>query len=247
MISFFLQIEAESNFDVCQLIMKDEGGVMEKVNHILYFDFSTTRKTRYILMLLFFTLGLYYAYFIGNLSIIPISILIWTSMTTGLPFQLRERYSLDYLMVTLPMNRKCIIKSRYLYALINGALGIALSEIIICILSGVFEIGFVMKEVYFALCIGVLLFNLIISIHLPLYFKLSKAPMIAVSPIIVYFLYTLGTQLYYLGILNLAINPIIDALWRFSGVTIVGTILLSAIMLSISYRITCKLYINKDL
>lgn len=220
---------------------------MEKVNHMIHFDFINTRKTVIWLLGFYFVFGLYYGFCIGNLSVIPVTIMLWVSTIVGLPFVFRDKYNLDYLIGTFPVNRKCNIIARFLYALIIGAFGISLSEIMLCILSGFFRIGFDRKVIYFSLCVSVLLFILIISIHLPLCFISSKSQVIVISPLFIYILYTLVFMLYYSNSVDVDMTSIINIFWKNIGFSVIGLLLIAVLLLAASYHITYKLYENKDL
>jgi|GEM_PF-6311300 ABC-2 type transport system permease protein len=220
---------------------------MEKLRHILHFDLITTRKSVAILLSVYFVFGIYYAYFLEDLKAVPISIMIWVTSLTGLPFQLNEKYGVNYLLATFPIRRKNIIQGRYLYSLLFGAIGISLSEIMICILASFFHIGFDHRQIYLSLCFGVLIFSLIISVYLPMYFWFTHVHMLMVSSVFVYFFYILLEQLYYLGILNVSIDTAIVGLCHYFMLAIAIIFLISAILVICSYCISCKLFLNKDI
>jgi ABC-2 type transport system permease protein len=157
---------------------------MDKINHILQFDIRSARKSILILLTFYFVFGLYYGFSIGDLSVIPITVMIWATMLIGLPFQLNEKYGLNHLMGTFPVKRKSIIAGRYLYSLLFGAIGLSMSEILICILAGFFQIELSRKQIYLSLCVAIFLYVVIASIYLPLYFLLTHIGLLYISPVL---------------------------------------------------------------
>lgn len=220
---------------------------MEKVFKILRFDLSTSWKTIAPLMAFYFVLGLYYGYTIGDLTVIPVSIMIWVSMAAGIPYVFREKYLMDHLLGTLPVNRKNIIRSGYLLSTMIGVTGISLSEIMICISSALFGVGFDIKKIYASLLISTVLYFLIIGIHIPVYLRWKLGQLVVVSPIILYFAYIIASQLYYYGVLHIELKAFISALWEYFAVSMSGALLLAALLLWISYRLSCRLYLKKDI
>lgn len=220
---------------------------MEKVLRILHFDLRTCGKSILALTSLFLVFGIYVAFSIRYLQVIPISIMIWVSMEAGFPFVLSSKSGLDNLLATFPLNRRTIIKGRYLFSILLGGIGIALSEIMICILNAFFQIRFDIKETFFTLCLSLILYVVIIALHLPLYFRYSYKQAIMVSPLFLYIIYTISLQIYYIVDVYERIRPFIDFVWTNGTIFLIGVLLLSAIILYSSYLITCTLFINKDL
>lgn len=126
---------------------------MNKELKILRFDLSVCGKTLFVLSSFFFLFGIYIALSIRYLQVIPVSIMIWLSMLVGLPF-VNSKSNLDILLATFPQTRRTVIKGRYLFALLLGVVGIALSELMICLMSIAFQIPFDMKETFFTLCMS---------------------------------------------------------------------------------------------
>jgi hypothetical protein len=220
---------------------------MEKVFRVFRFDIVTCRRSMATLFASFFLFGLYYGLAISNLLAIPVSVMIWVAMIAGLPYVLRDKYGLDKLLATFPLNRKTIIRGRFLLSLVIGIMGIAMSEIMVCLSAGIFRIGFDIREMYFVLCLSFLLYCLVITVHMPLYFRFPNTQVIQMSPMLVYFSYIIATHLYYAGLFHVDLEPAVSIAWRFSALTLFATLLLAALILYASYAISCKVYINKDL
>lgn len=220
---------------------------MEKILRVFRFDVEACQRSAAILFCTFFLFGLYYGLTIGNLLVIPVSVMIWVTMIAGLPYSLRDKYGLDKLMATLPVNRKTIVRSRFLFSIVLGVLGIAMSEIMVCLAAGIFHVGFDIREMFFALELSLLLFCLILAVHMPLYFYSGSTQAIQVSPIFVYFIFIIGSQLYYTGIFDIDMGPAVSLAWRLFPLTLSGTLVLGVILLYLSYVITFRVYLNKDL
>lgn len=220
---------------------------MEKVNRVLYFDLKSSRKSVILLFTVYFVFGLYYGFMIGDLNVIPVSIMIWVSMICGQPFQLNEKYGVNNLFATLPMKRSDIVRGRYLYTLLFGCLGISLSEILICILAVFFRIGFDFRQICLSLCIGVLFYSLITSVQLPLYFRYSHVRMLVVTPILIYFLYVLAEQFYYIGTFNTSIKSVASGLENYFALAVPCILFAALLALTISYRISKKQFLDKEL
>lgn len=220
---------------------------MDKISHILQFDIRSTKKSIIILMTVYVIFGFYYGITIRDLGVIPFTIMIWMTMLTGLPFQLNGKYGFNYLMVTFPVKRKNMIAGRYLYSLLFGAIGLSLTEIIICILAGFFQIGMNRRLIYLTLCLAILLYFVIISIYLPLYFWLTYNTLLYMSPVFIFFLYVLLQQLYYFGLLEVNVDNVVTTLWGAFPIVVAITVLMPVLLIMGSYYLSCKFYINKDL
>lgn len=216
---------------------------MNKVIRMLSFDFITNKTSNLILLGFYFVFALYYAYSIGDLNVVPVSLMLWMAMTTGLPFLLRDKYGLDYLLASFPMKRITVVRGRYLYSLVMGALGISLSEIIVCLLNGFLHIGFDMKRIIFHLCISFLLYSILVAISLPLFFRFAHFQLVMVMPLFVYFLYI---RLYFSEQYS-KLDSMMEMLSRFPILEVIGTLLSAGVVLTISYILSCKIYVNRDL
>jgi hypothetical protein len=220
---------------------------VDKTLRILHFDIVNTWKTITFLFAFFFLFGMYYGLIINNLLVIPFSILIWVAMMAGFPYALRDKYGLDKLMAAFPINRRMIVRSRFLLCILIGFLGTAMAEIMVCTAAGIFHVGFVMREMYFALILSFLLYTLILAVHMPLYFYFTNTQMIQVSPVFVYFIYVIVIQLYYTGVFNIDLGPVISLAWRYGIGSLLITLVLAAALHYLSYVITFRIYRNKDL
>lgn len=214
---------------------------------MLHFDMSVCWKSLTGIICWFFLFGIYYGFTIQNLMVIPVTIMIWQSMAVGLPFNIGNKYGLDKLLSSFPINRKNVIKGRYLFALIIGAFGIIQSEVMICILGGLFHVVFDIKDIYFSLCCSFVLFCLIVAIHMPMYFRLAHAQVIQISPIFLYLIFIISIQIYYMTGSNFNIKPVTDKIWDYGILTLGGSIMISGVILALSYLLTCKVFTNKDL
>lgn len=220
---------------------------MDKILKVLKYDFYTCRKLITGLIVYFFLFGTFYGYMLHDVTVVPISIMIWFTMMAGLPFMLRDKYGLDNLQATFPINRKITIRSRYLFVFIIGVIGISLSELMVCILSGVFSVDFDIRVIYFHLCIVFLLYFLVMAVHMPLYFKFTHTLAVQLSPLFLFVIYVICIQLYYSVALTINAAPLIGLFWENSVAVLVCVLFLAAMMQYLSYRIACRIYFKKDL
>lgn len=221
---------------------------MDKMIRIIKFDLAINKKIIIFLMIWFFVFGQYFAISVGDLTQLPISIMLWATVIAGLPFIIRDRFGIENLLITFPINRRNIIRGRYVYAVINGFLCLAMSEIMICTASGFFNIGFDMKMVSASLCVGFLTYSLIISIQLPMYFRYSFAQVIDLASIFLYIIFIICYQLsYYRGNLYGNIEDVVSILWKIPLLMVTATLVLAAVMLYGSYLLSYKVYNKKNL
>jgi len=217
---------------------------MDKIINVIKFDASIYKRTYTFLMVWVFTFGSYFAFCTKDLSLIPISIMMWAPFTTGLPFVLSERSGVKNLLTTVPINRINIIRGRYIFSLINGLLCLAMSEIMACIWAGLFKMRFDIGVICFYLCCGFLIYYLIISIQLPMYFRFHFKTAILLSPLFLFIAFTISYQSFYSYITNYSYVSII----RLHPIlTVAITLVSSVILMFSSYLIACKVYIKKDL
>ncbi len=220
---------------------------MEKVLRIMRFDLSTCWKSIIALFVFYFIFGLYYGFAVGDLRVIPISVVIWISMVAGSPFVVREKFFLNHLLGTLPVNRKNIIRSGYLLSILIGVFGITMSEIMVIISTAFFHIGFDRKDMYLTLCIAVILYSLILAVQLPLYFHLKHSTIVLMLPTFLFLSYAILCQLYYFGVFHICLVEMIAVFWRYFYLSVTVTVLLAATLFYLSYIVTCRLYRDKDL
>jgi hypothetical protein len=220
---------------------------MEKIIHVILFDLATTKKSMLVIICSFIVFGLYFAFSIGDVTVIPISMMLWVTMIAGLPFNIREKQGMDNLLITLPVNRRNIVRGRLLYTISCGVIGISISEIMICLLAGFAKIDFTMQEIILAFSCGILLFCFVISIQQPLYYRFTHSQAIQLSALFLYFIYVVGYQLYYInGDFYWNMNAVIKKLMSFPFTEFIFLII-SVFMVMVSYQITFRIYDVKDL
>ena len=168
-----------------------------------------------------------------------------------LPFSIGEPRQMDTLYITLNIDRRTVVRGRYVYSLIMLACGIALSSAIvgIGILSeNIFDID--IHAVYSLLMIPALGLMLVIThiIELPIVFKftLVKSGIFTSIP---YILLMIGAMLFTGRLMN---EEFLERFSRFTENTplvlgaAAGIVLVICVLFYISYRLSVAFYSRRD-
>jgi len=104
------------------------------------------------------------------------------------PFAMEERNSIDMLYATLPITKRNIVKGRYIFTLTLNLVMMLLAFIVSILILNLFNIDFDVKGGLWTCIFSFVIFSLLESIQLPLYFKLgySKAKILVYLPFVVF-------------------------------------------------------------
>lgn len=216
---------------------------MDRIINLIKYDTFVVKKTLIFLIIWFFVFGAYLSLTARDLFFLPLSIMQWATFIAGLPFVYGEKSDTKILLHTFPIDRKTIVRSRYAYALASGFVCLSMTEIIICILAGFFNVYLNMTVVGFALCLSFLIFCIMIAIQLPLYFKYLFKAAVLLAPMFIYILSIVLYQVFHSSIVRF---DYISKLWSYPAASVVITLLLCSVMMLISYLVSCRFYIKKD-
>jgi len=103
------------------------------------------------------------------------------------PFAMEEKNSIDMLYATLPIMKKNIVRGRYIFTLSLNFIMIISAFIISILMLNLFNLDFEFKDVLFVCAFSFVIFSVLESIQLPLYFKLgySKAKVLVYLPFVI--------------------------------------------------------------
>ena len=106
------------------------------------------------------------------------------------PFTISEKNGLDMLYSTLPLDRKTVVRGRYLFVLILGISGIPASLLFSALLSGASGEKFILGETAAMLLLMAGLLSAAAALQYPIYFKYgyTKGRFPALIPLLVIFL-----------------------------------------------------------
>lgn len=171
-------------------------------------------------------------------------------ITIGNIFSIEEKNGLNKLYGILPISKKDVINGKYLYFALKGIVMGLISTIVSIIILSIMKVPFLIEEVIGSLSIMILLYSFFVSIQVPIYIKkgFEKGKAITYIPIIIVFALSLilGFIANMEGV-KAAISTI-DLNMIFSPtIATIGCILIAAIFYTISYYISKKIYLNKDI
>lgn len=174
---------------------------------------------------------------------------IYGVMVLSYPFVLEEKNGIDNFYGTLSLNRKIIVRGRYLFTIGLGLLsgGISLASSIV--LNKVMNFGMSVEEIVFASVVMFGIYIILASLQMPIYFKFgyTKAKIYAMLPIMLIPIITVGgtslvkdkpefiEKIKYVGTM-IENNSLIF------GIIIVAVVLL---IMEISFIISSKFYENR--
>ena len=200
---------------------------------------------------IFILLGLALAmgYFFHSADTLVGYVLMMLVLMTSYPFSISERNNLDVLYATLSINRKTVVRGRYALMLAAEALGMAVSVLLSWFLNLFIDMGFQLEQVVFLACILFGVYSLLLSVQYPIYFKLgyNKAKLLVMIPMLVLFLVVIELPMLskLLG-LTLAWNDLsmpqgVPA-WLYAAPLLAGLLFVGG-----SYRLSCRLYMAREL
>ena len=181
----------------------------------------------------------------GAIGLIMASAALYASY----PFAIGEKNNIDVLYTTLSINRNTVVLGRYLFALSLDILAGLSTFILSFVVLTIMQKDFVVIEVLSAIPILFLVFSVIQSVQLPIYFKLNytKAKFIAYIPFVVLPLAIMTGSNFFNNAFSLdkivglfewfTVNPLTTAL-------VVGAIWLGIMLLS--YKVSVSLYQKRD-
>lgn len=110
---------------------------------------------------------------------------IYGVMVLSYPFVLQEKNGIDNFYGTLSLNRKIIVRGRYLFTIGLGILSGVISLISCIVLNKIMSFGMSIEEIAFTAAIMFGIYIVLASLQLPIYFKFgyTKAKMYAMFPI----------------------------------------------------------------
>jgi len=176
-------------------------------------------------------------------------IMACAALYASYPFAIGEKSNIDVLYTTLSINRNTVVLGRYLFALSLDILAGLSTFILSFVVLTIMQKDFVVIEVLSAIPILFLVFSVIQSVQLPIYFKLNytKAKFIAYIPFVVLPLAIMTGSNFFNNAFSLdkivglfewfTVNPLTTAL-------VVGAIWLGIMLLS--YKVSVSLYQKRD-
>jgi hypothetical protein len=221
---------------------------MKSVN-VVRFDILTVKPYLKLFLLLVtvgFILGM------GNKEpyIIPPMFMIWASFFVSYPFSIGEKNSLEKLYGTFSLKRRDIVAGRYIFSLFSAAASLVLAVTTVYISSLFLKKNIEIKSLLFVISFGFLMFSLIISLQIPMYFKMgfTKAKVLTFLPLMIIGFVTplvaVIPQDSVVGKLFKSIGRIIEEQTHIAYIVFVGAALL---ILGISYIFSVRIYEKKDI
>lgn len=119
---------------------------------------------------------------------------IYGVMVLSYPFVLQEKNGIDNFYGTLSLNRKIIVRGRYLFTIGLGILSGVISLVSCIVLNKVMNFGMTIEEILFTAIIMFGIYIILASLQLPIYFKFgyTKAKMYAMFPIFLMSMIVIG-------------------------------------------------------
>jgi len=222
---------------------------MTKAVKVVKLDFLTVKPyCRFILLLL----ALGFLFGIGNKEpyIIPPMFMIWALFFAAYPFSIGEKNSLDKLYGTFSLKRRDIVAGRYMFSLVGSVLFMAVSVVIVFLSAVFIKKNIEIEQLFLVVCIGFLIFSVVISFQVPVFFKLgyNKAKLLTYLPLMAIAFIVPMAELIpansTIGRLFNEIGKIIEERTYLAYVMLLGV---SIIVLYISYIISRSIYEKKDI
>lgn len=159
---------------------------MIKAINVAKFDFLTVKpytKMFFVLLAVGIIVGL------GNKNsyMVPPMFMIWASFFVSYPFSIGERNSIENLLGTFALKRKDIVAGRYIFSLLGVSAAILFAIAKVYFLSLFFNRSVELKPLLFVTSFGFLMFSLVVSFQIPMYFKIgyTKAKFLTFLPLLV--------------------------------------------------------------
>lgn len=137
-----------------------------------------------------FVLALGMGFFFKSTDTFSSYLMMILMLLMSYPFSIGEKNGLDTLYATLSINRKTVVKGRYLFAIAAEVACIALSILFSWVMTLFIEIKFDIAGTLFSLSLLSSVFSLLVAIQFPVYFKYgySKAKILALIPLFIVFI-----------------------------------------------------------
>lgn len=222
---------------------------MSKALSVAKLDMLTVRP--YIKsMLLLIPVGLLFGVFNKSMLIIPPMFMVWASLFAGYPFSIGEKNSLEKFLGTTSLKRKSVVTGRYLFSCLSAVSILLLALVMVFVSCAISKTPVEIQAIIFISSFGIFLYAFIISFQIPFYFKLGylKArtvtflPLFAIGfivPVISFIPPDNSIAVFLRGL-----SKSIEDYPYFSSMVFVC---ISAVIISISHAVSCKIYINKEL
>ncbi|HEY9059998.1 MAG TPA: ABC-2 transporter permease [Pseudobacteroides sp.] len=159
---------------------------MIKALNVAKFDFLTVKpysKIFFVLLAVGIIVGL------GNQDsyMVPPMFMIWASFFVAYPFSIGERNSIENLLGTFSLKRRDIVAGRYIFSLLGVSVATLFALATVYFLSFFFSRSVELKPLLFVTSFGFLIFSLVISFQIPMYFKIgyTKAKVLTFLPLLV--------------------------------------------------------------
>lgn len=222
---------------------------MNSVINFVKLDFLTLKPYAKSIMMLPL-LGIFMSVAMKTTSWLTTYFMVGIVMIVTYPFSISETNNMDILYATLPLNRRAIVRGRYAFALTSNILVCALTVVLSLILTAVLRLENSTSELIMTSAILLPLFSLITAIQFPLYFKwgYSKVKWVSMMPFLVIFLlFILAGSI--VEMLNINIDlSFLETIAEMSPVLIsIPVVIVTLALQGVSYLISCKLYVHRDL
>lgn len=219
---------------------------MNKIFAFINLDWNT-QKLYMKQMLILIVVGLVISISSKNTLSLQMLIGLGALIFVSYPFAIGDKTKLDIFYCTLPINRKIVVKARYLGAsailIIASLLGIGASSAINPIIKAKSSLDMQL----IVLAILIIYLSLMFSVQTPLYFKFGyeKSKLITYFPIVVFAL--LSGAISMLGSQTLkTLIHIFNEIYEKPVLALGGTLVLASIFILISYRISLNIYEKKE-
>ncbi|HOV24794.1 MAG TPA: ABC-2 transporter permease [Pseudobacteroides sp.] len=222
---------------------------MTKAVKVLKLDFLTVKP---YCRFLFVLLAVGFLFGIGNKEpyIIPPMFMIWALFLASYPFSIGEKNSLDKLYGTFSLKRKDIVTGRYMFSLAGSVLFLAVSVVIVFLSAVIIEKNIEIEELLFVVCIGFLIFSVVASFQVPIFFKFgyNKAKLLTYLPLLaIAFIVPLANLIPADSAIGRIFNEIGKIIEEKTYLAYVMMLSISFIVLYISYIISRSIYEKRDI
>lgn len=162
---------------------------MSKTLSFLRLDLITIRPyLTFKNLLLLLAVGAFVIYGTQSSSVIIGIVMVYGVIYASYPFAVGEQNGIDTLYCTLPVSRRHVVVGRYLYAMvISLCFGVA-SIVLSFLMSKILGFSFALLESLITAAATLAIFAVVLSLQLPLYFKLgyNKAKMVSYVPLMAF-------------------------------------------------------------
>lgn len=158
---------------------------MEKTIKCCKLDFMMIKSYLVKNIILLLVISIFLSVMNKNVTMILGMMGIYGVMVLSYPFVLQEKNGIDNFYGTLSLNRKIIVRGRYLFTIGLGILSGVISLVSCIVLNKIMSFGMTIQEILFTAAIMFGIYIILASLQLPIYFKFgyTKAKMYAMIPI----------------------------------------------------------------